>query len=156
MLMDTRPPRGDGGPRPWEGEPNRVAWRDQATGLQCLIRRNHLGVLCGYVRVPRDHPLHGVDYRQRRAWRSLHAHGGLTFSGRARRGRDLRRGHWFGFDCGHAFDFVPGMQALYDTMPPDLLEALTAHQAHDVYRTVDYVRNECTNLAAQLARKAKP
>lgn len=38
MLMDTRPPRGNGGDEPWRGEPNRVQWRDASTGYQCLIQ----------------------------------------------------------------------------------------------------------------------
>jgi hypothetical protein len=154
MLQDTRPPRGNGGPEPWRYEPNRVAWRDPATGLQCLILRGPFGALNGYVRVPRDHAMHGKP-RGRQVHR-LSVHGGITFSG-CLRSRNMKRGHWFGFDCGHVFDLVPGLREIRDqiraSMPPDLLEALTTSGMQEVYRTVDYVRQECTDLAAQLARK---
>src|ERR1041385_5990618 len=140
MLMETRQPRGDGGPRPWEDEPNRVAWRDPATGLQCLIRRiPHMGHLCGYVRVQRDHALFGLSRYQRRVWR-LRVHGGVTFTGRFRRGREATRGHWVGFDCGHAFDLVPGMLAVYERMPPELVEALAAPHLQAVSPTVASAR----------------
>jgi hypothetical protein len=38
-------------------EPDKVQWRDQVTGLTCLIVRvNPGGALCGYVGVPPGHP----------------------------------------------------------------------------------------------------
>lgn len=139
MLMDIRPPRGSGDAQPWHDEPNRVAWRDPTTGLQCLILRSAMGNLCGYVRVPRGHRLHGKSYR-RSALRGVEVHGGLTFSG-CFGGRHMKRGHWFGFDCAHYYDLVPQMLALGISL-----------QA--TYRTISYVRDECTALAQQLARKA--
>jgi len=153
MLLDTRPPRGSGGPEPWRYEPNRVAWRDAATGLQCLILRGPMGALCGYVRVPRDHALHGRDYRQRRVDRGVSVHGGLTFSG-CLGGRRMKRGHWFGFDCGHWHDILPGMIALRETIPELASLSTFTGDSGEVYRTVSYVRDECTALAEQLARKA--
>jgi hypothetical protein len=155
MKRDFLPGGNDG---PWNYEPNRVAWRDGATGLQCLILRGPMGALNGYVRVPRGHPLHGKNYRGRRVYR-LRVHGGITFTG-CLRSRNMKRGHWFGFDCAHYDDIVPGMMDMYarirDDMPPDLVEMLAQSASHQVYRTVDYVRQECTDLAEQLARKAKP
>lgn len=50
------------GPGPWQDEPDEVRWRDDATGYDCLLRRNSLGAWCGYVAVPEGHPLHGVGY----------------------------------------------------------------------------------------------
>lgn len=155
MLMDTRPPRG--GNEPWRGEPNRVAWRDPSTWLQCLILRGPLGALCGYVRVPRDHPLHGKRHDRRCVWRCITVHGGLTFSG-CLGGRKMKRGHWFGFDCGHYGDLVPSMVEFRATLPPALAETLRDQQTGpfaEVYRTVEYVRAECMALAQQLAERAQ-
>lgn len=158
MLMDTRPPRGSGDAEPWRNEPDRVAWRDPSTGLQCLILRAPLGALCGYVRVPRGHALHGKPFEHRRACRGVYVHGGLTFSGHLG-GRRMKRGHWFGFDCGHFCDFVPGVNAAIESLirlKPELyrdLEALERFHASKIYRTVDFVRVECTSLAAQLAQR---
>ncbi|HKX40905.1 MAG TPA: hypothetical protein VJO99_07090 [Burkholderiaceae bacterium] len=145
MLFDARPPRGSPDSEPWKYEPDRVAWRDPSTGLQCLILRSGLGSLCGYVRVPRDHPMHGM-HRQRPVWRLL-VHGGITFAGRIRWDRKTR-GHWFGFDCAHAFDLVPGM------LEPRRLLGMVAG-APEKYRTVQYVRYHCELLATQLARKGR-
>jgi hypothetical protein len=70
----------------------------------------------------------------------------------------MKRGHWFGFDCAHYDDIVPGMVDMYarirDSMPPHLRDI--ANGPGQVYRTIAYVRQECTDLAEQLARKAKP
>jgi hypothetical protein len=122
--------------------------------LQCLILRGPMGQLCGYVRVPRDHPLHGKHYRRRCVWRSLNVHGGITFAG-CLRNRAMKRGHWFGFDCAHAFDLVPGMVDLRKNIPAlDAVYEQLGGRPAEVYRDVNYVRAECTELAAQLARKA--
>lgn len=143
MLMDLRPPRG-GDNEPWRTEPDRVAWRDAETGLQCLILRTHMGNLCGYVRVPRDHPLHGKNYRKRGIAGHLQVHGGLTFSG-CLRNRKMKRGHWFGFDCAHWCDLVPGLMH-HSFYVPD---------STSVYRDIAYVREECTSLAAQLSARMR-
>lgn len=50
------------GPGPWQDEPDRIEWRDEATGLPCLIVRNPGGALCGYAAVAPGHPLHGKSY----------------------------------------------------------------------------------------------
>lgn len=50
---------------PWDGEPDKAQWTDEATGLPCLIVRNRMGALCGYVGVPAAHPWHGKDYSDR-------------------------------------------------------------------------------------------
>lgn len=48
---------GDG---PWQHEPDKVQWTDEATGLPCLAVRNRFGAWCGYVGVDEDHPWHGL------------------------------------------------------------------------------------------------
>lgn len=50
---------GDG---PWQSEPDKMQWRDETTGLVCLIVRGPLGALCGYVGVPEKHPAYGLSY----------------------------------------------------------------------------------------------
>lgn len=146
MLMDTRPARG-GEDRPWEREPDRVAWRDPATGYQCLILRHPAWLsLCGYVRVPRGHALHGRYYDSHRL-RRVHVHGGLTFSG-CMRSRRMKRGHWFGFDCAHYMDILPAMELRFSSLMGSIASSGGS------YRTVDYVREQCTVLARQLAERA--
>lgn len=50
---------GDG---PWQSEPDKIQWQDEATGLPCLIVRGPVGALCGYVGVPKTHPAYGLHY----------------------------------------------------------------------------------------------
>lgn len=61
---------------PWDWEPDKIQWADEATGLPCLIVRGPTGSLCGYVGVAPGHPLHGADYDAC----DLDIHGGLTFA----------------------------------------------------------------------------
>lgn len=51
------------GPGPWQSEPDKLQWKDEATGLACLIVRSDVsGSLCGYVGVPSTHPAYGLSY----------------------------------------------------------------------------------------------
>lgn len=70
----------------------------------------------------------------------IDVHGGLTFSGRMEDDQSL---WWFGFDCSHAGDLVPGMQ----------LDSLFNTEV--VYRDINYVTAECESLAKQLAEWPK-
>lgn len=86
--------REEWGSGPWTEEPDKVQWVDEATGLDCLIVRNSMGALCGYVGVPESHSLYGVDYGQcpkreacdadvfcdHRPDSRFSVHGGLTFA----------------------------------------------------------------------------
>lgn len=65
---------------------------------------------------------------------------------------------WFGFDCGHAGDYLPGLDTLgfmaemIESMPEhvrDTMRGIMAKQAN-VYRDQQYVVSECQSLAAQL------
>jgi hypothetical protein len=133
---------------PWDNEPDKMQWVDEATGRPCLVVRNPLGALCGYVGVPPSHPLHGKHYHEVDLKEGVH--GGLTFSDRCNPGEREDTGichlpepgepddvWWFGFDCSHGWDITPGMQMTMSF--PDV-----------VYRTFEYVRRECAALAAQL------
>ena len=156
---------GDG---PWQEEPDKLQWIDEQTGLDCLIVRNRLGALCGYVGVPPEHSWHGRDYgdggddEEEDSPSALDVHGGLTFS--ARCDEDVPPQHaichvpepgrpddiwWFGFDCGHFMDVQPAFEARERRMGLAPLRF-----GGETYKTVDYVRRQCAYLAAQLARIA--
>lgn len=101
---------GDG---PWQEEPDKAHWIHGC--LDCLIVRNSMGALCGYVGVPHDHLYYGEHYSNV----DVTCHGGLTFSDPCRDEADEfgichpeeecahRDVWWLGFDCGHAMDFIP-------------------------------------------------
>jgi hypothetical protein len=46
----------------WTTEPSELGFKDDATGLDCSMRRGPMGHWCGYVRLPDGHALHGVSY----------------------------------------------------------------------------------------------
>jgi len=142
---------------PWRDEPDKAQWVDEATDLDCLAVRNPLGAWCGYVGVPPGHPWHGRDYMD---IDNLNVHGGLTFAAMCDENTDPDHPHichvpapgrpgdvwWLGFDCAHGgMDHIPGLATA-------MTEAgIKNRQSDGQYRTLDYVRAECTNLAAQVA-----
>lgn len=142
--------------RPWEEEPDRLDWIT-AAGFPAIILRGPVKSLCGYVGVSIGHPW----YRTNESNISAQVHGGLTFGGMSDSFRfspteDLsdprvaamkRLGvsiWWLGFDTAHSGDLVPS-----------LLDYGMGGNDDDTYRTIDYVRRECEQLAAQ-ARAVAP
>jgi hypothetical protein len=138
---------------PWDNEPDKRVWIDDATGLDCLMVRNRWGVWCGYVGVPPGHRYHGVAYQDV----DVNVHGGLTFSDGCELGRPPEDGichvpqdgrpddvWWLGFDCGHYMDFSPRMEYLDRAIPG------TSITKDTTYRDVAYVEAEVARLAAQL------
>jgi hypothetical protein len=162
---------------PWLREPDRLHF--ERHGLPCVINRvEHSGSLCGYVGVPAEHPWHGKGYGDHVpvdslpiAWDTremddkcssmalfiqavsdaegsvsigvgLRVHGGITYSaadlpGDALEDEDFPADTWwFGFDCAHFGDLMPKMGA--------------ALPLGGEYRTVQYVEEECEELARQL------
>lgn len=163
-----RPVNARWGDGPWRDEPDRLEWRDSATGLPCLIRRGPLGNWCGYVALAPDHPLHGTDYDDLPGDVQCVMHWGATFAGPCMEGDEgtgiichiVQPGEsanvwWVGFDCAHAGDLVPGVEVARTALGmPELLQM--DGWPGDVYRTADYVMGVCTNLAAVLGRIRSP
>jgi hypothetical protein len=142
------------GKGPWNDEPDKVQFVDEATDMDCLIVRGPSGALCGYVGVEPGHPLHGVDYDGV----DVDVHGGLTFAGPCSPeeneetsichvAREGRPDHvwWFGFDCAHFGDLAP-RHAMRDR------EA--GFEFEETYRELPYVKAEVVNLAKQLKERA--
>jgi hypothetical protein len=150
---------------PWDDEPDVKFWAHQ--GLECAVARNQFGAWCGYVKVPEDHPWHGLSYSDRdprsevgyfeRLWLALRGkeperkmdweysleakvdvHGGLTYGARGH--HMLGDGWWLGFDCAHAGDLAPGMVSYGATWPDER------------YRDLSYVMDETEKLAKQVAQ----
>jgi hypothetical protein len=145
MKMWTFPVRCEMGAGPWDSEPDKAQWIDEATDLDCLVVRNSMGALCGYVGVPPGHPWHGRTYYPGPI--DVEVHGGLTFSNFCQEGAGEGHGvchvpepgrpdnvWWLGFDCAHAGDVVPTLRLF----------------PGDQYRTFSFVQGECARLAAQI------
>jgi hypothetical protein len=144
------------GTGPWQNEPDKEQWADEATGLPCLLVRNSAGALCGYVGVGPDHPWHGLGWYDR-ALGDLRVHGTVNYADACQEGPEgITICHvpgpgepenvwWLGFDCDHGFDIAPGREAREAAamMPPLRLPSAE-------YRDVAYVKAECARLAAQV------
>ena len=167
MQTETVIDKSKWGPGEWQSEPDRVDFVH--SGFACFARRHpgH-GYWCGYVGVPREHPLYGKEWTETAAIGELEAHMGVNYSAVCDGGDICHTPApgmpddvwWLGFDCGHMFDLAPRMRAL-------LAEALEAAKAvnapwasalgltevdrMEVYRPLPYVRHEIERLAEQLA-----
>ena len=128
----------------WDNEPDRIDFIH--AGFSCFILRNRLGAWCGYVGVPKDHPLYKVHYND---CDNFDVHGGLTYS-------DVCSGHichvpqegmpgdvwWLGFDTGHINDFQPGLWSIESKY--------FGIGERGSYKNVDYATEETKQLAEQL------
>ena len=108
-------------------------WKDQALFIEEVGVMN---MLCTDLdAMPVGHaPVHFV----------MTVHGGLSFSDPMDEHPDL---WFFGFDCGHGNDFLPGMFETLDGWNVDRLRDTIG----GTYRSFEYVKNECVHLAEQLA-----
>lgn len=133
------------GPGPWDGEPDKVQWIDEATGYACAaVRHSEVGHWCGYVGVPPGHRYHGVGYRDIPEEHTAGAHGELTYASSGNRSvcHAPESGRpddvwWLGFDCAHAGDRAP--------------PRWWPHRGE--YRSLAYVRACVRKLAASLAKE---
>lgn len=143
----------------WDGEPDKVQWQDEETGMPCLaVRHPTSGHWCGYVGVEPGHPLHGKDYEEP----NVDVHGGLTFADACRPTETEETGvchvpgkgepdhvWWFGVDCAHCDDYSPldrkwaNERGYPFTIWPE-----------SSYKTLDFVKAQCAALALQLVHNA--
>jgi hypothetical protein len=131
---------------PWDQEPDRVEWYYRDT--PCLAMRNKWGVWCGYAGVRPGHPLHGMPYQVARDL--VEVHGGLTYSDACQGDvchtpapGDTPDIWWFGFDCGHAFDLSPGMEAFLRRLDSN-------YSPFGTYRDLDFVKAEVQAMVRQI------
>jgi hypothetical protein len=139
---------------PWNLEQwTKLAWVDEDTRLNCIMRREWDGHIAGFVGVPDRHPLHGYGYRALAHGFDIEVHGGLSYSRACQEaGSESRRiCHpddvgpssaslwWFGFECDAVHDVVPARAA-----------GLAKAQVRSGYRDENYVYRQTKQLAAQL------
>jgi len=98
----------------------------------------------------------------------IRVHGGLTFSSDVAGGDypiETKDSWWFGFDCGHAGDFVPAiacgegdasLRKLLGDEVADKLKAITDELGPEetTYREAEYAEQECEYLSEQLVEIA--
>lgn len=148
-------------PGPWDNEVDRVEW--ESHGFPCLLlRHQESGHWCGYVAVPPGHPCHGKEEPE------VSVHGGITYSGfcygnvcHVPKPGEPDDVFWFGFDAAHGGDlngFGCGLGHIYGEYGAynheRALRNDTGFSYPGVYRTQEYMRQECESLASQLAALA--
>ena len=148
----------------WDNEPDKAQWTDEKTGLPCLIVRGPAGALCGYVGVAEGHRFFAKEYSscikdppceescyEHSPGAALDVHGGITFSDFCAEDREQgichipaegepARVYWFGFDCAHSGDVSPKYDGKYGRIAE-----------FESYKPLQYVKNQCAELARQLA-----
>lgn len=135
--------------KPWELEPNQEAFR--CGDVIAAVRRTPSGYLCGYIALPDDHDLYGVDFSD--VHEGFHPHGGWTFSSAAE--MDGKRVWVLGFDAAHGGDYNPALDM--PTNMPDELRAMlkkigSSMPGPESYRTFAYMREQAQRAALSLAK----
>ena len=122
-------------PGPWDDEADYEEWTTRVGLTAFAQRKSGAGYWCGYVVLPDGHPLRESIPNGVRAHGNFGRHDveGVNIACVGRSGRFV-----VGFDCGHADDLWPA-------------KAGDDGEKGNVYRTLAYVRQECEQLAAQLA-----
>lgn len=103
----------------------------------------------------RDHDTYACDHAPEDF---ITVHGGLTFGGPGyNHGLDVSL-WWFGFDCGHAWDYAPKMHALLNQLelekPWKKDWGIEDGPSFEVYRDLPFVKHEVNRMARQLVRCA--
>lgn len=110
------------------------------------------GHLCGYLKIPKDHPY----YQEKNI--DIDCHYGLTFN------KLILGDHWIGFDCGHAGDFVPTMEKLKNQNRSlrEFREMFPPHEEfkefaifNPIYRNMEYCIENCIYMIEQLEKIKK-
>ena len=169
VIEDHRPDRSG----PWDAEAvDKLAWRDAATGLDCILLRQFNGIWGAFVAVTPSHPLYGFNADAIPAEAALTPHGGIDYAQECDdhdveetrichvrpprpigvmadyEGPESRNAFddawWFGFAADKPGDLVPVASTI--RLP---------REEGEVYRTIDYMYGETTKLARQL-RKLDP
>lgn len=127
------------GKGPWDSEPDREEFQHE--GFPCLVNRGGMGAWCGYVAVPPGHWAYGKGYSSV----NVSVHGGLTYAGQCSGSichvpapGEPDDVWWLGFDANHWCDLAPDSRL----------------GSHGEYRDIEYVKEQCRELVAQLKGEA--
>jgi hypothetical protein len=144
--------------RAGQDEPDRVEWRYK--GVPCMLRRGPLtGAWCGYAATSEGHPW----YEQpEAAEEGVFVHGRVTYASACEddichvpRPGEPEHVFWIGFDCSHARDFSPAIDA---SLREGKLEF--RHGSEDwlfqdcVYRDQAYAMAQAESVAEQILARA--
>lgn len=153
---------------PWDQEPDKLQWSDRSTGLPCLIVRNRIGCMCGYVGVQRGHPLYRKGVARCR--KSVDVYDGVTYADFCQQAEEADGDGearlichvpgpgepddvwWIGFATSTSRDVHPALVKSLREMMDDAL--FSENPWHPTYKDVKFVKRECRMLARQLKAMA--
>jgi len=119
-------------------------------GITCCIRRNPVMFnLNGYCKLPDRHKYIDISYFDI----PYEVHGGLTFG--EWMDEKKKDEFWIGFDCCHSMDYSPKDYYHKKMMSEELRNMMLPKfempdEFKPVYRDIEYVRNQCRELAEQI------
>jgi hypothetical protein len=131
----------------WQREPDRIEW--VYLGFPCLITRQDIGFLCGYVGIPPTHPYYGKDIKDKEL-KEIPTDKGINFSEPSYQIDDPRAVchqlltktddyWWIGFDCCHSDDAFPRIIRFHN------------FSSDATYKNVEYVKTQVEFLARELS-----
>lgn len=115
-----------------------------------------MGYRCGYIKIPKSHPLCVNDYDYINNF--VECHGGLTYAAHYLNGEKCDNGVWVGFDCHHFNDAID-LEALEKYYPEEFNKygrkwwedyASTWPCDYRMIKTLDFCKNQLKCLADQL------
>lgn len=131
--------------------------RFECNGYECRVLFLMGGHRCGYIKIPKGHPLYSDDYEYISNF--VTCHGGLTYGSHGLNGEKCDDGVWVGFDCCH-FDDAVDLEALEKYYP----EEFNKHSRewwedyastwpscdYQMIKTLDFCKDQLKSLAEQL------
>ncbi len=117
-------------------------------GYTCVVKLMKMGHRCGYVALPKTHPLYDKEYDKI----DIDCHGGLTFGSMRLDGQPNKGVYWIGFDCAHAYD-RKDLEACRKAFPDQIAyyDAIEKYEkSEDVVRTKEFVEAECRHIVDQI------
>lgn len=137
-----------------------AVWTTRA-GFPAVIIKAPIGHLCGYVKVPADHPCHGKASEYDEPINQISCHGGITYAKSNYNDYPVpetdKGGYWIGFDCAHYGDGRdPETVRKYLTEVDGRVREKTVELlSRGRVWTVDEVTAECESIATQLKEMAR-
>lgn len=131
--------------------------RFEYKGYECRVLFMDHGHRCGYIKIPKGHPLCVDDYDYISNF--VKCHGGLTYAMHYLNGEPCNDGVWVGFDCCH-FDDALDLEALEKYYPKEFnkhsrewWEDYASSWPPCYYQTIktlDFCKRQLKSLAEQL------
>lgn len=124
-------------------------------GYECRVLFIDTGHRCGYIKIPKDHPLCIDDYDYINDF--VTCHGGLTYAAYYLNGEKYDDGVWVGFDCGHSDDGID-LEALEKYYPKEFNkhsrewweDYANRWPCDHPIKTLDFCKDQLKSLAEQL------